>query len=267
MKTVMAQWMARKLDNLGSEIIATAEQHVAGGAQLDRVFSMLQQPWLKRLLLSIGLVVMNTASSADLINLPEPRLQSHVAVEQALAERRTTRQYSSEPVSLTETAQLLWAAQGVTAFGGGRTAPSAGALYPLVVYLVAGDVTGLQQGVYRYEPKRHQLRLVQPGDHRRQLAKAAYSQRWMAESPAWIIYSAIEKKTTGKYGKRGIRYIYIEVGHSAQNVFLQAQALGLAAAVVGAFDDSAVQEILALPANEQPLYLQPVGRKETNSAE
>lgn len=267
MKTVMAQWMSRKLDNLGSEIIATAEQHVAGGAQLDRVFSMLQQPWLKRLLLSIGLVVMNTASSADLINLPEPRLQSHVAVEQALAERRTTRQYSSEPVSLTETAQLLWAAQGVTAFGGGRTAPSAGALYPLVVYLVAGDVTGLQQGVYRYEPKRHQLRLVQPGDHRRQLAKAAYSQRWMAESPAWIIYSAIEKKTTGKYGKRGIRYIHIEVGHSAQNVFLQAQALGLAAAVVGAFDDSAVQEILALPANEQPLYLQPVGRKETNSAE
>ena len=228
---------------------------------------VLRQAWLKRLLFSISLVVMNTAYSADLISLPEPRLQSDVAVEQALAERRTTRQYSSEPVSLTEAAQLLWSAQGVTAFGGGRTAPSAGALYPLVVYLVAGDVTGLQSGIYRYEPKRHQLRLVQPGDHRRQLAKAAYSQRWMADSPAWLIYSAIEKKTTGKYGKRGIRYIHIEVGHSAQNVFLQAQALGLAAAVVGAFDDSAVQEILDLPAEEQPLYLQPVGWKETNSDE
>ena len=212
------------------------------------------------LLFSITLGAMPVVHSSDTIILPEPRLDSDVSVEQAIQSRRSVREFSNSSLSLAEASQLLWSAQGITDVNGLRSAPSAGALYPLVVYLVAGNVTGLKQGIYQYSPDGHKLSRIKDGDSRMELATAAYKQRWIQDSAALLIFSAIEKKTTWKYGQRGIRYIHIEVGHSAQNVFLQAQSLGLDAAVVGALDDARIKKILNLSNEEQVLYLMPVGR-------
>jgi len=218
---------------------------------------------LKYLFISITLCAMSLAHSSDTINLPGPRLESDISVERAIHNRRSIREFSNKPLSLEEISQLLWSAQGMTDDEGLRSAPSAGALYPLVLYLVVGNVKGLKPGTYQYSPDGHQLLRIKEGDSRKELAEAAYQQLWVKDSAALLIFSAIEKKTTRKYGQRGIRYIHIEVGHSAQNVFLQAQSLGLGAAVVGAFDDSHIETILNLPAGEQVLYLMPIGRPQT----
>ncbi|MEN8180732.1 MAG: SagB/ThcOx family dehydrogenase [Pseudomonadota bacterium] len=218
---------------------------------------------LKDLVFSITLSAMPAAHSSDMINLPEPRLGSDYSIEQAIHNRRSVREFSSKPLTLAEVSQLLWSAQGMTDDKGLRSAPSAGALYPLVLYLVVGNVKGLNPGIYQYSPVGHQLSQTRDGDSRMDLARAALQQYWIAESPALLVFAAIEKRTTRKYGTRGIRYIHIEVGHSSQNVFLQAQSLGLGAAVVGAFDDSRVKAILNMPAEEQVLYLMPFGRVRT----
>lgn len=195
------------------------------------------------------------------IALPEPRRTSATSVEEALSRRRSVRAYGDEPLTLAEVSQLLWAAQGVTSERGLRTAPSAGALYPLELYLVAGNVTGLSDGVYRYRPSGHGLARVLEGDRREELYLAARSQASVRAAAAIIVFAAIYERTTGKYGERGIRYVHIEVGHAAQNVFLQAAALDLSAVVVGAFQDDAVKRVVTMSEAEQPLYLMPVGRK------
>ncbi|MEN3183389.1 MAG: SagB/ThcOx family dehydrogenase [Atribacterota bacterium] len=195
------------------------------------------------------------------IPLPPPRLESEVSVEEALLQRRSHRSFTPSPLSLQEIAQLLWAAQGVTDKASGfRTAPSAGALYPLEVYFVAGQVEDLSPGVYRYLPEEHALCEVLLGDRREELFRAALFQKWVKEAPGVLVFTAIYERTTRKYGERGIRYVHMEVGHAAQNVYLQAEALGLGTVVVGAFEDSGVQKALGLPVNERPLYLMPVGR-------
>lgn len=194
------------------------------------------------------------------INLPQPRLKSDASLEETLLNRRSVREYAPAPLTLDEVAQLLWAAQGLTAKWGGRTAPSAGALYPLEVYLVAGNVTGLAAGVYRYAPEQHQLVLIRSGDTRHELAEAALAQDWIQEGAVSIVITAVYERTTRKYGERGIRYIYMEAGHAAQNVCLQAVALNLGTVVVGAFHDEDVRNILGIPQNETPLYIMPVGR-------
>ena len=218
---------------------------------------------LKWLLFGITLCAMSAVRSSETIKLPGPRLESDFSVEQAIHNRRSVREFSNKPLSLVEVSQLLWSAQGMTDDEGLRSAPSAGALYPLVLYIVAGNIKDLEPGIYQYSPDRHILRRIKEGDTRKELASAALQQDWVKDSAALLIFSAIEKKTTWKYGKRGVRYIHIEVGHSAQNAFLQAQSLGLGAAVVGAFDDSRIGTILNLPAGEQVLYLMPVGRYQT----
>lgn len=197
----------------------------------------------------------------DSIDLPKPRADGALSVERALQQRRTVRDFGRAPLVLQQAGQLLWSAQGITHGDGLRTAPSAGALYPLNLYLVAGNVTGLGSGVYRYEPERHRLSRVSAGDRRAELARAALEQTWIARAPAVLVFGAIESRTTQKYGSRGIGYIYIEVGHAAQNVFLQAEALGLGAAVVGAFADGPVADLLGTGRQERPLYLMPVGEK------
>ena len=202
--------------------------------------------------------------SSETINLPEPRLDSDFSVERAIYKRRSIRNFSDKPLALSEVSQLLWSAQGVTDKEKLRSAPSAGALYPLVVYLVVGSVDGLEPGIYRYNTEKHQIVGIQKGDSRSELAKAAAQQLWIEESAAILVFSAIEKRTTWKYGRRGIQYIHIEVGHSAQNVFLQVQSLGLGAAVVGAFDDRRVEKLLNLATEEQVLYLMPVGEPREN---
>jgi len=194
------------------------------------------------------------------IKLPEPRYDSDVSIEQSLLNRRSIRSYTGEAVTLQEVSQLLWAAQGITDPRGYKTAPSAGALYPLEVYLVAGDVQNLTSGVYNYEPDKHHLVRVIDGDKRVELADAALAQPWVKAGAIVIVFTAVYDRTTGKYGDRGIRYVHMEAGHAAQNLCLQATAMGLGAVTVGAFHDEQVTKLLNLPEDEQPLYIIPVGR-------
>lgn len=194
------------------------------------------------------------------VALPEPSLTGEVPVERALAARRSVRSFASEPLPLSSSSQLLWAAQGITHPAGLRTAPSAGALYPLELYLVAGRVSELKPGVYRYDPDRRLLVLVREGDRRAQIARAARGQDWIGEAPAILVIAAIYQRTERKYGDRAARYVHMEVGHAAQNVYLQAEALGLGTTMVGAFDDEALARELDLPAHEKPLALLPVGQ-------
>jgi SagB-type dehydrogenase family enzyme len=182
-------------------------------------------------------------------------------VEEALGSRRSLRSFAGAPLTLLEVSQLLWAAQGITSADGGRTAPSAGALYPLELYLVAGDVTALPRGTYHYRPRQHDLVCVDSGEDRRSaLAAAALGQRWVAAGAAVLVISAVYERTTTKYGERGDRYVHMEVGHVAQNVYLQAAALRIGTVFVGAFRDNAVSQALGLPATARPLGLMPLGR-------
>jgi len=195
------------------------------------------------------------------VTLPEPRHDSDVSVEQSMLSRRSVRSYTTEPLTLQEVSQLLWAAQGITDSLGRRTAPSAGALYPLEIYAVAGNVRDLNPGVYKYGPEKHQLEKVMDGDIRLELSAAALAQGSVKNSAVAFVFTAVYERTTVKYGDRGERYVHIEVGHAAQNLCLQATAMGFGVVTVGAFDDEKVAEVLNLPEDEKPLYILPVGRK------
>ena len=201
------------------------------------------------------------AEQGETVVLPEPSHKGGDSLEQLLAKRRSVREYPDKALSLAELGQLLWSAQGITHAQGLRTAPSAGALYPLELYVVAGQVDGLTSGVYHYRPQQHQLRQLTDKDVRNKLAKAALSQQWVKTAPAVIVFTADYDRTTGKYGQRGKRYVHIEVGHAAENLFLQAEALDLATVIVGAFDDRDVSKILTLPDHLDALLLMPVGTK------
>ncbi len=191
---------------------------------------------------------------ADRVALPPPQQSGGVSVEEALARRRSVREFTSKPLSDREISQLVWAAQGITHGEGLRTAPSAGALYPLELYVA--DTTGL----YRYDPQHHQLQRRSSRDLRSALYQAAHEQEAVREAPAVFIITAVYSRTARKYGTaRAPRYVHMEAGHAAQNLLLQAVALGLGAVPVGAFDDAQVQKALGLSAEEQPLYLIPAG--------
>jgi SagB-type dehydrogenase family enzyme len=194
------------------------------------------------------------------IELPSPRATGEVSLSEAIVARRSVREFRDGAIRLEEVSQLLRAAQGVTSKEGLRAPPSAGALYPLEVRLAAGTVDGLPQGIYRYEPASHRLVAELAGDKRRELAAAAFGQRWIAGSALVLIISAVYERTTSKYGRRGIRYVHMEAGHAAQNVLLSATAQGIGATPVGAFDDATVAEIAGLSGEEEPLYLMPLGR-------
>jgi SagB-type dehydrogenase family enzyme len=195
------------------------------------------------------------------MTLPEPQYDGEISIEEALLKRRSIRQYTGEPLTLQEVSQLLWAGQGITDPRGYRTAPSAGALYPLEIYVVVGDVENLAEGVYKYEPVEHELVQVLEGDKRTDLASAALGQSSVSDAAIDLVVVAVYERTTVKYGERGIRYVHIEVGHAAQNMCLQATAMDLGIVTVGAFQDEQVKEVLDLPEDEQPLYIIPVGRK------
>lgn len=196
----------------------------------------------------------------EIIEIPLPRKDSEFSLERAFLERRSVRQLSDDAITLSQLSQLLWSAQGVTDPRGFRTAPSAGALYPLEVYVVVGHVNGLSVGLYKYQSQAHNLMRMASDDRRNQIGHTAGDQDWVGSNAVLIVFSSVDSRTTKKYGRRGIRYIHIEVGHAAQNVLLQAQALGLGSAVVGAFDDDSVEEILGLPKNERALYLIAIGK-------
>lgn len=203
---------------------------------------------------------MSPATPPDTIQLPEPRYDGDVSVEHALQMRRSVRSYKNDPLNISEISQILWSAQGITRPRGFRTAPSAGALYPLELYVIAANIKSLSPAIYRYKPDDHLLVKIVSGDRRSELSRAALRQSAIRKAPAVLLFCAVYERTTRKYGQRGPRYVHMEVGHAAQNACLQAIALGLNTAVIGAFSDEEVKVIAHLPADEQPLYFVPVGR-------
>jgi SagB-type dehydrogenase family enzyme len=198
------------------------------------------------------------------ISLPKPSFDGKVSLEKAIKERRTIRDFRERTLSLNHLSQLLWAAQGITdPTMGRRAAPSGGALYPLDIYILIGEngVEKMEAGIYHYLPKGHSVSVISKGDRRREISSASLSQMWMAKAPVIFIITAEYKRITGKYGERGVRYALIEVGHVGQNLFLEAEALGLGAGIVGAFDDLEVSKVAGLPPKHEPLLIMPVGYK------
>lgn len=196
---------------------------------------------------------MNTTSSRETVRLPEPITRGEMSLEETLAARRSVRQYTDEQLTDVETSQLLWAAQGITREGRGRTAPSAGGLYPLELYVVTAH------GVFHYRPESHDLEVMSGEDVRVPLFRAALSQEAVRDAPAVFVMTAVFQRTAVKYGDRAVRYVHLEAGHAAQNLLLEAVALGLGGVPIGAFDDGGVQEALGLPQDHEPLYVIPVG--------
>lgn len=194
------------------------------------------------------------------IKLPQPNYDGTISVETALRERRSVREYKNVPITLSDLSQLLWAAQGMSGSRGLRTAPSAGALYPLEVYVAAGNVDGLGPGMYVYKPEGHELLKISDGDARIALSRAAGGQPAVRDAPAVLVISAVYERTMVKYGERGIRYVHMEAGHAAENVYLQAVSLNLGTVVIGAFDDERLKKAAHLTVREEPLYIMPVGR-------
>jgi SagB-type dehydrogenase family enzyme len=194
------------------------------------------------------------------VQLPEPALDGDVSVESALAQRRSIRDLRSDALTLDELGQVLWAAQGITADWGGRTAPSAGATYPIELHIAVTAVEGLEPGVYRYLPDGHRLERTVEDDVRVQLAQAALGQPAVARAPVNVVIAAVEARTAERYGRRAERYVLLEAGHVAQNVALQAVTLDLGSVPIGAFDDAEVAHILQLTQSERPLYILPLGR-------
>jgi SagB-type dehydrogenase family enzyme len=198
------------------------------------------------------------------MRLPQPDVIGRVPLEKTIKSRRTIRSFSSRGITLKDFSQLLWAAQGIIEEGGFRRAvPSGGALYPIDVYALVGEngVDEIESGVYHFNPGTHEITLVKEGDSRRELAKAALSQTWMAEAPVTLIITAEYSRSSSKYGERGMRYSMMEAGHVGQNVFLQAEALGLGAGIVGAFNDREVVWVAKLGQGHEPLLIMPVGHK------
>jgi SagB-type dehydrogenase family enzyme len=199
------------------------------------------------------------------MQLPRPTFDGTVSVERVIKERRTIRAFRPDSMDMAQLSQLLWAAQGITDERRGfRSAPSGGALYPLDVYIVVGErgVGGLRAGIYRYQPTSHSLETIDTGDRRREVARAALTQMWIATAPVVFVITAEYERITRKYGERGIRYAHIEVGHVGQNIFLQAGALGLGAGIVGAFRDASVAEAINAPKGHEPIIIIPVGYKQ-----
>ena len=195
------------------------------------------------------------------IALPAPRLKGDMSLEEAISKRRSRREFKDSPLTLEQVSQILWAAQGITDPGGLRAAPSAGALYPLDLYLVVGrrGVKGLVESAYHYDPRGHALERILEGDVREAVARVAVEQMFIAEAPVILVITGEYERTTWKYSDRGLRYVHMEAGHAAQNVYLQAEALGLGTVTAGAFQDEELSRTLGLPTERRPLYVMPIG--------
>ncbi len=194
------------------------------------------------------------------IQLPSPSLKGEISLEEALSMRRSIRSYAQEPLTVIELSQLLWSAQGITNESGFRTAPSAGATFPLELYVVVNNVENLKTGLYHYLPLKHELEVIRLEDLKSRLTDACLGQAMITEAGAVFVFGAVFERTAKRYGDRAERYVYNEVGHAAQNLHLQAATLGLGTVVIGAFVDSAVDSILCLDNDVKSIYLMPVGK-------
>jgi SagB-type dehydrogenase family enzyme len=190
---------------------------------------------------------------STVINLPKPNKDSAISLEQAITKRRSRRKFILKALTHEQIGQLCWAAQGQEAHSHYRTAPSAGATYPLELLVI------IREGLFRYLPAKHSLERLTNQDLRAELASAAWGQKFIESAPLTLVFTAKFSRTTGHYGQRGVRYVYMEAGHAAQNVHLQAEALELGSVAVGAFDDISVSKVLSLPDYLEPLYMVIVG--------
>jgi SagB-type dehydrogenase family enzyme len=194
-------------------------------------------------------------SSGEAFKLPPPRYESEVSVEKALRERRSIRSYKEEPLTPNELSQILWAAQGITEPNKGlRTAPSARALFLIEVYVLPGNVKNLTIGAYKYQPQDHELFKIAEGDKKTELFKAV-GQAAIKNAPAVLVFSGLSEKTQRP------AWMYLEAGHAAQNVYLQAVSLKMGGVVMGGFKDEDVRKVLNLSEKQQPLYIMPIGKK------
>ena len=199
-------------------------------------------------------MIQTKSSSASILRLPPPEQKGKMSLEEALGRRRSVREFTREALTERELSQLLWAAQGITHAEGLRAVPSAGALYPLELYVASAG------GFYRYEPRPHQLVRLSDRDLRAAMRRAELDQEAITQAPAVFVIAAVYERTSRKYGAaRTPRYVHMEVGHAAQNLLLEAVALGLGGVPIGAFEDEALQKALELPVDQCPLYLIPVG--------
>ena len=213
---------------------------------------------------ALACVILGIRVSDAAIVLPKPSLDGKVSVEKAIQQRRTIRDFKETPLSIPHLSQLLYAAQGITdPKGAGRSAPSGGARYPLDIYVIVGKkgVEGLGEGIYHYTPENHSISSMNNKDLRREIGSASLGQMWMAGASVMFVITAEYRRITGRYGDRGIRYAQIEAGHVGQNLFLQAEALGLGAGIVGAFNDTEVVKVMGIPREHEPLLIMPVGYK------
>lgn len=186
------------------------------------------------------------------MRLPDPKTRGTLSVEEAISKRRSRRRFLAKDLSESQIAQLVWAAQGRNEQGL-RNAPSAGATYPLELYLVN------REGVYHYVSSLHQLGVVKSGNVMAQLRRACLDQTCVEDAPASFVIAASYQRTALTYGSRAERYVHMEAGHAAQNMHLQAVSMRLGSVPIGAFRDRDVKEILGLPEDEEPLYVIPVG--------
>ena len=201
------------------------------------------------------------------IQLPSPSRKGTIPLEEAITRRRSVRRFTPEPISRSQLSQILWATQGITdTWGRHRAVPSAGATYPLEIFVVCGTscIERISDGIYYYNTANHSLAQHYEGDVRFELARAALDEESIHQAPVSIVICALYERTTLHYGNRGERYVHIEVGHAGQNIYLQATALDLATVAVGAFRDEEVRKVLRLDKQCKPLYIMPVGRPASN---
>ncbi len=211
--------------------------------------------------IAVRFVPMTGISQGEVV-LPRPKYKGRISVEEAISRRTSIRSYKNKALSLSEVSQMLWAAGGrrtdaVTEAS--RTFPSAGGRYPVTIYLFAGNVTEMPAGLYRYQWEEHKLKMIKAGDLRNKLAEVCLGQEMLKNAPATIVFSALEKKTTSRYGERGRRYVSMDVAHAGENLYLQAVGLDLGTVAVGSFDDKELEALIGVR-GEFPLYVFPFGK-------
>lgn len=206
-----------------------------------------------------------TYPNAETISLPEPNRSGGNFIWDILSRRRSVRDYIDRPISTKDLSQLLWAVQGVTAYAGQyafRSAPSAGALYPIETYVLVNRVSDVEEGVYHYDVRQHRLEVVRKGSFGADITQAALGQGMLQEAAVVFIWTALVARSKWKYRERAYRYIYMDTGHIGQNAYLAAEALGLGCCTVGAFLDDEVNSVIGIDGEDEiSVYMCCVAKK------
>ena len=194
------------------------------------------------------------------VELTGPETRGSISFEEAIKNRNSCRRFKREELKINQISQLLWAAYGIrctdTIQGISLTVPSAGATYPMEIYLIE------KRGVFRYLRESHDLEEVYAGDVRKKLARSALGQDAVEKAPVVFVIACVYRRICGRYGERGIRYAYMEAGHIAQNILLEGVSLGLQGTPIGAFHEEDVKDSIRLPDDHDPLYIIPIGLPE-----